>query len=134
MVIILNGPSSSGKTALTNFITSFSDVLFIRLGIDQLWMSLPRAYVEKNAKAHLGFKLIPDGKGGLDTQTGVIGRQLKTTFMESIKNYISKGFKMCQAFWDCIKYYVLCIKYYEIKNPENKKEISLFAIEKMILS
>ncbi len=73
-VIIINGPSCSGKTSLIHAIRQLSPVLFLHYGIDLQWnYLLPKEYICWGSKSYDGFRLVPTTHNGLECHIGQNG-------------------------------------------------------------
>lgn len=91
-IIILNGPSSCGKTSIIEEIVHNSDNLIVRLGIDLIWSKLlPKQYIMFNEKSHLGMSLY-ETENGLDTKVGELGKKITESLIKSINIFYNDGF------------------------------------------
>lgn len=94
IILLLNGASSSGKTALINIFVSIAKDLFIRMGIDIMWgQLLPPQYIMFNKKSHLGFQFI-NGENGIETHIGIYGKKITSAYMESMNIINKNGFSI----------------------------------------
>jgi chloramphenicol 3-O phosphotransferase len=85
-VILLNGTSSAGKSALATALQDVMDAPYLLLGIDLFFDAFPRRYLSRLApdlvpppQAHEGFVWVcaePDGRGFQELQVGPVGRRL----------------------------------------------------------
>ena len=62
-VVLLNGPTSSGKTAIARAFQRLSDDPWLRLGIDVFWAAIDERWMEFGPRAAEGFRWVetPDG-------------------------------------------------------------------------
>ena len=79
MIILLNGPSSSGKTSIARALQSAWDTPLVYLALDTIIGMLPFAYTGTGPRAQEGFHLFEHSEEG-ETLTGyrmgALGRQL----------------------------------------------------------
>jgi chloramphenicol 3-O phosphotransferase len=94
MILILNGASSSGKTALARALQEQWDRPLLHLGTDTMIAMLPAEYVGMKPSASEGIELVndTDARGPLvRARRGAVGRRLEESFAAAVRSLANGG-------------------------------------------
>lgn len=85
MIIFLNGVSSSGKSTIAKALQHVWETPLLHVGIDTFFNMLPVKYVGYGEHADQGFAFTKIKSGEVRIETGVYGKKLCNTMIETIK-------------------------------------------------
>jgi len=94
MILVLNGASSSGKTALARALQAHWNQPLLHLGTDAMIAMLPAAYVGMKPSASEGIEFLndTDARGPLvRVRRGEVGRKLEKSFASAVRSFASGG-------------------------------------------
>ncbi len=97
-IIFLNGPSSSGKTAIVKVLQELLEEPFLHVGVDMFYHMMPKRYFgidpSKDDPAYLGFRWktsTQDDKTWYDLTPGTIGYRMLNGMHRAIAAIASAG-------------------------------------------
>lgn len=96
MIILLNGPTSSGKTSIVRAIQNISDRMWIHIGIDTFIGMLHSKFCENGEKAKEGFLFTQskNDKGQFVTEitSSAMGKKLAESIPDTVALLSNRGF------------------------------------------
>lgn len=95
-VVLLNGPTSSGKTAIARAFQRQSDDPWLRIGIDSFWGAIDERWMEFGPRAAEGFRWVEarndDGApAGMRIVPGPVGERLAAGMRVSVAALAAEG-------------------------------------------
>lgn len=103
-VVVLNGGSSAGKTSLSQALQDIMDEIYVLMGIDMFWMSLPPAQLDLDrVEPEVYSWQMEDhaGKPQMKVVPGPILDELMLGRYTAIQSFLDRGFNVIadEVFW-----------------------------------
>jgi chloramphenicol 3-O-phosphotransferase len=95
MILLFNGPSSSGKSSLIKKLKNY-DRFWFSLGVDLIWTNVNNSYTMFGENANKYFQFIEsteNNKKVINLHMGPLGRTMIRSFTEAV-NIFAKNFNM----------------------------------------
>jgi chloramphenicol 3-O phosphotransferase len=94
-IILLNGPSSAGKSSLVKAIQHLSEESWLTSGVDVGFATMPAKYLPGGKKAHEGINFVPgtDEKGFpiMKVESGDYGKKVAQSIRKVVKQLADDG-------------------------------------------
>lgn len=105
-IILLNGPSSAGKTSLVKSIQYLSEEPWLTFGIDDCLDAMPDKYVGRGEKTAEGFHFVSsfdkEGFPITEVKTGSYGKRVSSLVPKMIQLMVDSGFNIIvdEVIWE----------------------------------